>query len=189
MSGYQLEGHFCDTRINLVNTPKKLQLKSEVGLIGAVSLIAGIFMSPQTVLQNTGSPGATLLIWAAGGVLSVPGSQSYAELGTVIQESGGKYIYILGISGDMMAFIFAFTSLLVVRPSSMCGLALSFAHNAGAPFYYNCAPPALVRKSVAACGLMLLAIITCLNVRYSMTLRTSRRLKYFLSKISKKTCF
>ncbi|KAB5562085.1 hypothetical protein PHYPO_G00013940 [Pangasianodon hypophthalmus] len=156
------------------NTPRKLQLKSEVGLMVGLSFIAGsmigsgIFMSPQTVLRNIGSPGASLVIWAAGGVLSMLGSLSYAELGTVIRESGGKYIYILRTSGNLMAFIFAFTSLLVVRPSSMCGLALSFAHNAVAPFYYNCAPPTLVVKSVAACGLLLLAIVNCLNVRSSM---------------------
>ncbi|XP_046712196.1 b(0,+)-type amino acid transporter 1-like isoform X2 [Silurus meridionalis] len=158
------------------NTAKKTQLKSEMGLMGGVSLIAGvmigsgIFMSPQTVMRNIGSPGASLVIWAAGGVLSMLGSLSYAELGTVIRESGGKYIYILRTSGNLMGFIFAFTTLFVVRPSSMCGLALSFGQNAVAPFYEDCEPPTLVVKSVAACGLVFLAIMNCLNVRFSMAI-------------------
>ncbi|MCI4382451.1 hypothetical protein PGIGA_G00015120 [Pangasianodon gigas] len=97
---------------------------------------------------------------------------SYSELGTVIRESGGEYIYILRTSGNLMAFIFAFTSLVVVRPSSNTGLALSFAQNAVAPFYEDCDPPTLVVKSVAACGLMLLAIVNCLNVRSSMAVTT-----------------
>ncbi|GAA6096941.1 b(0,+)-type amino acid transporter 1-like isoform X6 [Tachysurus ichikawai] len=169
------------------NTAKKIQLKSEVGLIGGVSLIAGvmigsgIFMSPQTVLRNIGSPGASLVIWAAGGVLSMMGSLSYAELGTVIRESGGKYIYILRTSGNLMAFVFAFTSVLIVRPSSMCGLALSFGHNAVAPFYEDCAPPAVVVKSVAAVGLLLLAIVNCLNVRSSMAVTTILTAAKFLA--------
>ncbi|KAF4084282.1 hypothetical protein AMELA_G00126860 [Ameiurus melas] len=157
-------------------TTRKLQLKSQVGLMGGVSLIAGvmigsgIFMSPQTVLQNIGSPGASLVVWAGCGILSMLATLSYAELGTVIRESGGEYIYILRTSGNLMAFIFAFTSLLVVRPSSMSGQALSFAQNAVSPFYYNCVPPTLVVKCVAACGLVLLAIVNCLNVRSSMAI-------------------
>ncbi|XP_017330871.1 b(0,+)-type amino acid transporter 1 isoform X1 [Ictalurus punctatus] len=158
------------------NTPRKLQLKSEVGLLGGVSLIAGvmigsgIFMSPQTVLQNIGSPGASLVVWAGCGILSMLATLSFAELGTVIRESGGEYIYILRTSGNLMAFIFAFTSLLVVGPSSMCGLALSFAQNAVAPFYYNCVPPTLLVKAVAACSLFILTIVNCLNVRSSMAI-------------------
>ncbi|KAF5909561.1 b(0,+)-type amino acid transporter 1-like isoform X2, partial [Clarias magur] len=160
------------------STHKKLQLKSEVGLMGGVSLIAGvmigsgIFMSPQGVLQNIGSPGASLASWAGCGLLSMLASLSYAELGTVIRESGGEYIYILRTSGNLMAFVFAFTSLVVVRPSSNTGLALSFAQNAVAPFYEDCQPPSLVVKSVAACGLLLLALVNCLNVRASMAITT-----------------
>ncbi|KAG7328515.1 hypothetical protein KOW79_008459 [Hemibagrus wyckioides] len=114
------------------NTAKKVQLKSEVGLIGGMFLIAGvmigsgIFMSPQTVLRNIGSPGASL-------------------------------------------------------PSTMCGQALSFAHNAVAPFYYNCVPPTLVVKSVAACGLVFLATVNCLNVRSSMAVTTILMATKFLA--------
>ncbi|XP_058254412.1 b(0,+)-type amino acid transporter 1 isoform X2 [Hemibagrus wyckioides] len=160
------------------STSRKLQLKSEVGLLGGVSLIAGvmigsgIFMSPQTVLLNIGSPGASLVIWACCGLLAMLASLAYAELGTVIRESGGEYIYIIRTSGNLMAFIFAFTSVLVVRPTSMTGLALSFAQNAVAPFYEDCAPPAVVVKSVAAVGLLLLVIVNCLNVRFSIAVTT-----------------
>ncbi|KAG7328514.1 hypothetical protein KOW79_008458 [Hemibagrus wyckioides] len=169
------------------NTAKKLQLKSDVGLIGGVSLIAGvmigsgIFMSPQTVLLNIGSPGASLVSWAGCGLLTMLASLSYTELGTVIHESGGEYMYILRTSGNLMAFICAFISLLVVRPSSNTGLALSFAQNAVAPFYEDCEIPALVIKSVAACGLVLLTIVNCLNVRSSMAVTTILMVVKFLA--------
>ncbi|XP_047677382.1 b(0,+)-type amino acid transporter 1-like isoform X3 [Tachysurus fulvidraco] len=160
------------------NTAKKLQLKTEVGLIGGVSLVAGvmvgsgIFISPQIVLLNIGSPGASLVTWAGCGLLSMLASLSYAELGTVICESGGEYIYTLRTSGNFMAFLYAFTSVLFVRPTSLSGSALSFALYAVAPFYEDCEPPALVVKSVAACGIVFLAILNCLNVRSSMAVTT-----------------
>lgn len=159
-------------------TSKKLQLKSEVGLMGGISLAAGImigagiFMSPQTVLLNIGSPGASLVIWTCCGLLTMLASLSYAELGTVIRESGGEYIYIIRTSGNLMAFIFAFTSVLVVNPTSMAGMALSFAQNAAACFYENCAPPDVVVKSVAAVGLLILVTVNCLNVRFSIAVST-----------------
>lgn len=176
-----------NTHIDMDNAPKKLQLKTEVGLMGGVSLIAGvmigsgIFMSPQTVLKNIGSPGASLACWAGCGLLSMLATLSYAELGTVIRESGGEYVYILRTSGNLAAFIYSFTSLVVVRPSSNTGLALSFAQNAVAPFYEDCEPPTLVVKSVAACGLVLLTVVNSLNVRFSMTVTTILMAAKFLA--------
>lgn len=156
------------------HAPEKLKLKTEVGLLGGVSLIAGvmvgsgIFMSPQYVLLNIGSPGASLLIWAASGLLVMLASLCYAELGTVIRESGGEYVYILRTSGNLMAFIFAFSSVVVVRPTGITGVALSFAQNALAPFYDDCPPPDGAVKCLAAAGIVALTVVNCLNVRSSI---------------------
>ncbi|XP_073668386.1 b(0,+)-type amino acid transporter 1-like [Paramisgurnus dabryanus] len=154
--------------------PEKLKLKSEVGLLGGVSLVAGvmvgsgIFMSPQYVLLYTGSPGASLLIWAASGLLAMAASFCYAELGTVIRESGGDYIYILRTSGNLMAFIFSFTTNFVVRPSSTIAVALTFAQNVLASFYDDCAPPIVAVKCLAAAGIVILTAMNCMNVRSSV---------------------
>ncbi|XP_056111909.1 b(0,+)-type amino acid transporter 1 isoform X1 [Rhinichthys klamathensis goyatoka] len=155
-------------------SPDELKLKTEVGLLGGVSLIAGvmvgsgIFMSPQYVLLYIGSPGASLLIWAASGLLAMLASLSYAELGTVIRESGGEYIYILRTSGNIMAFICAFTNNIVMRPTSMIAVALTFAQNTLAPFYDDCLPPNGAVKCLAALGIMVLTVLNCLNVRSSI---------------------
>lgn len=156
------------------NAPKKLKLKTELGLLGSVSLIAGvmvgsgIFMSPQYVLLYIGSPAASLLIWAASGVLVMLASVCYIELGTVVRESGGEYIYILRTSGNVLAFIYTFTTNFVVRPTSIIAVALTFAQNVLAPFYDDCPPPNGAIKCLAAAGIMALTLVNCLNVRSSM---------------------
>lgn len=156
---------------------QKLNLKREVGLVGAVSLIggtmigSGIFMSPQTVLSSIGSSGASLVVWACCGLLAILASFCYAELGTVIKESGGEYIYILRTSGPLFAFVFTFTSVLFVRPAGVAGIALSFAQYVVAPFYPDCPPPVLLVKCVAAAAIVLLATVNCLNVRFSMSVQ------------------
>uniref|UniRef100_A0A667Z780 b(0,+)-type amino acid transporter 1 n=1 Tax=Myripristis murdjan TaxID=586833 RepID=A0A667Z780_9TELE len=156
---------------------QKLNLKREVGLVGAVSLIAGtmigsgIFMSPQSVLFNIGSPGASLVVWACCGLLAILASLCYAELGTVIQESGGEYIYILKTSGPVVAFMLIFSSVLFVRPAGVAGMALSFSEYVVAPFYLDCKPPVQVVKCVAATAIIVLATVNCLNVRFSMSVQ------------------
>ncbi|XP_008300108.1 b(0,+)-type amino acid transporter 1 [Stegastes partitus] len=157
--------------------PQKLSLKREVGLVGAVSLIggtmigSGIFMSPQTVLSTIGSPGASLVVWACCGVLVILASFCYAELGTVIRESGGEYIYILRTSGPVVAFMLIFSSVLFVRPAGIAGISLSFAQYVVAPFYEGCSPPVLVVKCVAAAAILVLGTVNCLNVRFSMSVQ------------------
>ncbi|XP_031466962.1 LOW QUALITY PROTEIN: b(0,+)-type amino acid transporter 1-like [Phasianus colchicus] len=154
---------------------EKLRLKQEVGLISGVSLIAGtmigsgIFMSPEWVLHHMGSPASSLLMWAACGLLAMFGALSYAELGTVIKESGGEYIYILRIFGSFPAFLFAYTSVILVRPAGLAAVCLSFAEYAVAPFYPGCSSPQVAIKCTAAACILVLTIINCLNVRLAMS--------------------
>uniref|UniRef100_A0A3B4XS37 Zmp:0000001267 n=1 Tax=Seriola lalandi dorsalis TaxID=1841481 RepID=A0A3B4XS37_SERLL len=129
-----------------------LKMKREIGLIGGVALVSGtmigsgIFMSPQFVLGYVGSPGASLVIWALSGVVALFGALSYTELGTIISESGGDFIYILRIYGSGPAFFAAFTFILVVKPFSIAAMAISIAEYAVAPFYTGCPPPHLIRS-------------------------------------------
>uniref|UniRef100_A0A3Q3VTN8 Zmp:0000001267 n=1 Tax=Mola mola TaxID=94237 RepID=A0A3Q3VTN8_MOLML len=107
---------------------KGLNLKREVGIIGAVSFIAGtmmgsgIFISPIYVLSAIGSTGASLVIWACCGLVVMMGGLCYAELGTVIPESGGEFIYILWTVGRVVAFMFVFSFIVIMRPASATGI-------------------------------------------------------------------
>lgn len=133
---------------------EKLTLRQELGLTSAVSLVAGImigsgiFMSPQFVLAYVGSSGASLIIWAVCGIVCT--ALSYAEMGTIIKESGGDYSYILRIYGPCPAFFVAFTTMFVMKPFGIIAGSLSFAKYALAPFYPGCTPPILVVKCIAA---------------------------------------
>ncbi|KAF3701479.1 b(0,+)-type amino acid transporter 1 [Channa argus] len=132
---------------------------------------SGIFMSPQFVLSTIGSPGASLIIWALCGVIAMLGCLCYAELGTVIPESGAEYIYMLRTAGKVVAFMFMFSFILVMRPASATGIALSFAEYVVAPFYEGCNPPQLVVKCVAAGVIMLLVLVNCLSVRWATAIQ------------------
>uniref|UniRef100_A0A3B3BUK4 Zmp:0000001267 n=1 Tax=Oryzias melastigma TaxID=30732 RepID=A0A3B3BUK4_ORYME len=151
------------------NQPGSLKLRKEIGLLGAVALVSGcmigsgIFMSPQFVLVYVGSPGASLVIWAISGVVAMFAAFSYTELGMVIPESGGEFIYILRIYGPFPAFFAAINFILLAKPCSIAIMGISIAKYITAPFYPECHPPQLAVKCTAAVFILVVAILNSLN--------------------------
>nr|XP_048295632.1 b(0,+)-type amino acid transporter 1-like isoform X2 [Myodes glareolus] len=151
-----------------------LSLKREIGLWSAVSMTAGcmigsgIFMSPQGVLVYMGSPGASLVVWATCGLLAMLGALCYAELGSLVPESGGDYAYILRTFGSLPAFLVIYTFVLVARPAAITAVSLSFAEYALAPFYPGCSSfPQITVKIVASSCILLLLLINFWSSRIS----------------------
>uniref|UniRef100_A0A671XM89 B(0,+)-type amino acid transporter 1-like n=1 Tax=Sparus aurata TaxID=8175 RepID=A0A671XM89_SPAAU len=96
---------------------------------------------------------------------------SYAELGTVIPESGGEFIYILRIYGSCPAFFAAYTTIIVLKPFGATAAALSVAEYVIAPFYPDCHPPELVVKCAAAVAILVVTIVNVINVRVAIRIQ------------------
>ncbi|XP_063088187.1 b(0,+)-type amino acid transporter 1-like isoform X2 [Cavia porcellus] len=141
-----------------------LTLRRQIGLWSAVSMVtgcmigSGIFMSPQGVLVYMGSPGASLVVWAVCGLLSLLGALCYAELGALFPEAGGEYAYILRTFGSLPAFLVIYLLELVRKPAGIAAVSLSLAEYALAPFYPGClsVPPAGIKSMAASCILVLM---------------------------------
>ncbi|CAN2389380.1 L-cystine transmembrane transporter activity, partial [Pristimantis euphronides] len=148
-----------------------MQLKKEVGLLTAISLIvgtiigSGIFISPKAVLSNTGAVGPCLIVWTVCGMIGMLGALCFAELGTMITKSGGEYPYLMEAFGPIPAFIFSWSSVIVIKPSSFAIICLSFAEYVSAPFYPGCKPPDVVIKCLAAAAIMTITLVNCLSVK------------------------
>uniref|UniRef100_A0A8D8DM29 B(0,+)-type amino acid transporter 1 n=1 Tax=Culex pipiens TaxID=7175 RepID=A0A8D8DM29_CULPI len=140
-----------------------IHLKRRVGLFSGVALIvgtmigSGIFVSPSGLLVRTGSIGVSFIIWMACGLLSLLGALAYAELGTMNTSSGAEWAYFMDAFGAWPAFLFSWVSTLVLKPSQMAIICLSFAQYAVEAFVAECDPPLSVVKMVA-----ILAIGKCL---------------------------
>ena len=134
---------------------QKVALKKNVSIINGVGLIvgtvigSGIFLSPTSILEETNSIGASLLVWLGCGLLALFGSLCYAELGTMITKSGGEYSYLMVAFGRIPAYLFAWTSVLIIRPASGAIIALTFAEYVAKPFYPDSQPPTYLMKLLA----------------------------------------
>lgn len=92
------------------------------GVIGA-----GIFRTPATVAQRTGSSAELLVLWGIGGLLTLTGVLCYAELGARRPQAGGTYVYLREAFGKLPAFLFGWTMALINYPGSVAAVAVTFA--------------------------------------------------------------
>ncbi|XP_054008199.1 b(0,+)-type amino acid transporter 1-like [Hylaeus anthracinus] len=147
-----------------------VHLKRRVGLVSGVALIvgtmigSGIFVSPSGLLVRTGSIGISFLVWTACGLLSLCGALAYAELGTMNTSSGAEYAYFMDAFGAPPAFLFSWVSTLVLKPSQMAIICLSFAQYAVEAFAADCDPPEEVVKIVALLAIILILLVNCYSV-------------------------
>ncbi|XP_033625641.1 b(0,+)-type amino acid transporter 1-like isoform X1 [Asterias rubens] len=153
---------------------KGVKLKRQVGLISGIALIvgtmigSGIFVSPKGVLTQTESVGMSLIVWLLCGLLSVMGALCYAELGTMVPKSGAEYAYLMAAVGPIPAYLFAWTSTIVIKPSSLSIIALSFGAYVSEPFFdSDCGPPVAAVKLFAILAILLIVFINCASVKWA----------------------
>ena len=110
--------------------PRRLGLVTVTLTVAGIIIGSGIFRVPADVAANAGTPLAMLLVWVAGGVLTLCVALSYAELATLYPRDGGTYVYIREGFGRGAAFVYGWTFLLI-NPSAWAAIALVFAEYAG----------------------------------------------------------
>jgi amino acid transporter len=103
-----------------------LGLADAVAIIVGIVVGAGVFRTPSLVAANAASEGAVLLIWIAGGLVSLVGALCYAELATAYPHAGGDYHYLTRAYGRPLAFLFAWSRIAVIQTGSAALLAFVF---------------------------------------------------------------
>jgi basic amino acid/polyamine antiporter, APA family len=108
------------------------ELKRDLGLWGAVSIVvgtvigSGIFLVPRTMIRNVGTPELVFLVWIVGGLLSLAGALTYAELAAAMPEAGGEYVYLTEAYGPIWGYLYGWTQMWVAKSGSIATLATGF---------------------------------------------------------------
>jgi APA family basic amino acid/polyamine antiporter len=109
--------------------PRALGALPALGVMIGIIIGSGIFKTPSEIAGATQSPLVVLLCWLAGGVISLFGAFTYAELATMFPQSGGVYVFLREGYGRGMAFVFGWTYMLVSKPAAAAGIAVIFTEN------------------------------------------------------------
>lgn len=128
---------------------------------------SGIFISPKGVLEHAGSVGLSLIVWVLGGGICTLGSMCYAELGVTIPKSGGDYSYVTEIFGGLVGFLLLWSAVLIMYPTTLAVIALTFSNYVLQPAFQNCLPPFIATRLLATICIMFLTWVNCSSVRWA----------------------
>jgi APA family basic amino acid/polyamine antiporter len=112
---------------------RKPDLRRALGFWAAISIVvgttigSGIFRVPSEMIRAVGSPGRVFGVWIFGGILSLFGALTYAELSAMMPEAGGEYVYLNAAYGPFFGFVYGWTQTWVAKSASIAAMATLFA--------------------------------------------------------------
>ncbi|MFQ5724598.1 MAG: APC family permease [Terriglobia bacterium] len=104
-----------------------------LGLVGSASVVVGtiigtgIFLVPSSIARAVDSVGLVFLVWIVGGLLSLAGALSYAELGAAMPEAGGEYVFLRRAYGPLWGFLYGWEQFVIGKTGSIATIAVAFA--------------------------------------------------------------
>jgi len=106
---------------------RQLGLFDSTMILMGIVIGSGIFLTTGIMAESIPSPGLILLAWLVGGLLTLAGALTYAELGAAIPEAGGQYVYLKQAYGSLVGFLFGWIVFLVYVTGGIAALAVAFA--------------------------------------------------------------
>ena len=180
-----------ERKVSFPEEKGKGTLRKDMNLIDAIAFVvgviigSGIFITPALIMEETGSFGVSMICWVAGAVIAIYGGLCYIELGLLIPRTGSEYVYILQaysfknrnkwtqLLGSLMAFLYTWTAIIIIRPTSTSIITLTCVRYLTRPFYIDCDIPEGVLKCLAISILseqlfcyMYVIFLTCIYYSY-----------------------
>lgn len=123
---------------------RALGLREGIAIQMGMIIGSGIFIVPATIAGRLHAMGPILLVWIAGGLLTLFGALTLAELSSILPEAGGPYVYLRFSFGRVWAFLFSWNHFFINTGGSVAAIAVAFATYLGYFF-----PPLSPRVSIA----------------------------------------
>lgn len=143
-------------------------MRKQIGRGAVVSIVvgsvigSGIFILPGLMTAQLPSPPWVVAAFVAGGLLSLFGALTLAELGGMFPDEGGQYVYLRETVGKGWAFLFGWASFWLIQTGIIAAVSLAFGRFAGLVFGYD---DAVTTAFVAVAAIAALTAINALGIR------------------------
>jgi basic amino acid/polyamine antiporter, APA family len=113
----------------------KAALKQTLGLqfvlvfVIANILGSGVYKKVAPMADALHSSGWVLIAWVLGGIISLFGALSYAEVAGLLADTGGDYVYYKKIYNKFFAFQFGWSTFTIMQTAAIAALAYVFAQS------------------------------------------------------------
>ena len=136
---------------------RDLTLFDAINLVIGTIIGSGIFLVPAEIARAVHTPGWMLGVWVIGGVLTMLGALSLAELGAAMPEAGGIYPFITRGFGRLPGFLCGWMLFTVATSGSIATLGAAF------PIYLGAFVP-LNPTTTKVAGVLVIALLTWINI-------------------------
>jgi APA family basic amino acid/polyamine antiporter len=103
--------------------PRLLNATHATAIVVGIIIGSGIFLVPREMMGAVGSAHTVYAVWIVGGLLSLFGAMSYAELAAMKPRVGGEYAFLHDAYGPLTAFLYTWTWTLIAKPASIATIA------------------------------------------------------------------
>ena len=104
------------------------KMKKDLGVMSAMALVvgcvigAGVFFKPYAIYGATGgAPGMGMLAWIIGGLASILGALTFAEVAVMIPKTGGMVAYLGDTFGEKVGFLAGWMQTIIFYPAFLAG--------------------------------------------------------------------
>ena len=129
---------------------RRLGFWSAIGIVIGVTIGSGIFRTPAVIATRVPDPTWMLAVWLIGGLISLCGALSVAELAAAMPQTGGWYVYLREGWGRMAGFLFGWSELVLIRASATAAISTVFSEYLLRSLGYDAASAATAYVAAAA---------------------------------------
>lgn len=113
-------------------------MKKELGVSAAMAIVvgcvigAGVFFKPYAIYGATGgAPGMGMLAWIFGGIASLLGALTFAEVAVMIPKTGGMVAYLGDTFGEKVGFLAGWMQTIIFYPAFLAGYGVTVGEELG----------------------------------------------------------
>ena len=101
---------------------KNLGVSAAMALVVGCVIGAGVFFKPFAIYQATGgAPGMGMLAWIIGGLASILGALTFAEVAVMIPKTGGMVAYLGDVFHEKLGFLAGWMQVVIFYPAFLAG--------------------------------------------------------------------
>lgn len=108
---------------------RSLGLKLAIVIVIGNIIGSGVYKKVAPMAAELHAPGWVLVCWVLGGVITLFGALSNAELAGMLADTGGEYAYYKKIYGRFFAYLYGWSDFAAIKTASIASLAYVFAQS------------------------------------------------------------
>src|SRR3954470_17608890 len=136
---------------------KKLTLLDAILLLVGGVIGSGVFLTAGQIASSVKRADLFILVWVAGGVISLRPWLSVAELGGMFPTAGSQYVFLREAYGDLPAFLYVWVIFSLGQTAAIASIAVGFAQ------YLTVLVPTVAGRQ-KLCAVLGIAVLTAINV-------------------------